>query len=293
MSKKDVFGRCPLCGRDNLKLMKSHIIPELVYTRMKTYQNSRFRNYYDFNQIYQDGEKKHMLCHECESFFSKYEVEFANKFFDIYLVTDTHTLPSQTINIKNYILSVAWRILYDDLYIQNSFNNTVMRSTYELFELRLRKYLNLIRTDGVKVCYEADIDESDENAILDTTNLLRNIETYIFTLKDLGYTNEEVSLLDIFILGYTYNTGDQRKFIVLTQYKGLVIAVVFLNYNIIFNLNIVRNYFESDIKSVLKQEMDYNLKRIKSEFAKNQEILDKNDTREKLEKRYENAKKLR
>ena len=58
MSKKCVIGKCALCGRENIQLMQSHIIPKLVYSRIKTYQNSRFRNYFDFNQLYQDGEKK-------------------------------------------------------------------------------------------------------------------------------------------------------------------------------------------------------------------------------------------
>ncbi len=41
-----------------MELMQSHIIPKLVYTRVKTFQNSRFRNFLDFNQLFQDGEKK-------------------------------------------------------------------------------------------------------------------------------------------------------------------------------------------------------------------------------------------
>lgn len=64
MSKKSTTGTCALCTRKNIALMQSHIIPKLVYSRVKTYQNSRFRNYFDFNQLFQDGEKKPMLCHE-------------------------------------------------------------------------------------------------------------------------------------------------------------------------------------------------------------------------------------
>lgn len=60
MSKKEIIGKCALCGRNNMSLQQSHIIPKLVYTRTKSYDNSRFRNFNKLNQIYQDGEKS--LC---------------------------------------------------------------------------------------------------------------------------------------------------------------------------------------------------------------------------------------
>lgn len=81
MSKKEIIGKCALCGRDNMSLQQSHIIPKLVYTRTKSYDNSRFRNFNKLNQIYQDGEKKPMLCHDCEEQFSKYEVELKQIYF--------------------------------------------------------------------------------------------------------------------------------------------------------------------------------------------------------------------
>lgn len=37
MSKKEIIGKCALCGRDNMSLQQSHIIPKLVYTRTKSY----------------------------------------------------------------------------------------------------------------------------------------------------------------------------------------------------------------------------------------------------------------
>lgn len=77
--KKCTIGKCALCSRESIELMKSHIISKLVYTRVKTYENARFRNYFNFNQIYQDGEKKPMLCHDCEEFFSKYVKWFCKK----------------------------------------------------------------------------------------------------------------------------------------------------------------------------------------------------------------------
>ncbi|HBF8684672.1 TPA: hypothetical protein KO123_001327 [Clostridioides difficile] len=310
MSKKCIVGKCALCNRENIELMKSHIIPKLVYTRVKTYKNSRFRNYFNFNQLYQDGEKKHMLCHDCEEFFSKYEVEFTNQFLDKYLALNNQTLPFQYEGIKNYIITVAWRILYDDLFVYNSFDDTYMRNTYELLEKRLRKYLNQIRTDNVK---SNEFGESCENqprsfgemiascekAIYDSTpETLDNIDTYIFTLKELGYSDEIIKLFDSFVLGYCYNTGDQKKYIIFTLYKGLVIATIFWNNRAIFVPSNIKSFFnslqgKSALKSSLKEELDYMLEQIKNAYSKNKEIMNSNNTMEKLKKRYKNAKRLR
>ena len=56
---------CALCGKQ-AKLMQSHIIPKLVYRRIKSHPNSRFRSMDDFKREIQDGEKRPMLCTECE-----------------------------------------------------------------------------------------------------------------------------------------------------------------------------------------------------------------------------------
>lgn len=308
MPKKCTVGKCALCGRENIELMQSHIIPKLVYTRVKTYQNSRFRNFLDFNQLYQDGEKKPMLCHECEEFFSKYEVEFTNKFLDKYLSTNKQTLVPQYNGIKNYILTVSWRILYDDLFVYNSFSDTHLRSTYEFLEKRLRKYLNQIRTDNVEVC-AADTSEEikgetfgemvalyEEAVFSSSLESLKNIESYIFTLKELGYSDKIIALLDSFILGYSYNSGDNIKFVIFSMYKGLVISTIYWNDRTIFFPGDLKQFFLSlnckkTLKLALKQEIDCVLSQIKEAYPKNQEILNSNNTREKLENRYKNAKR--
>ncbi len=313
MSKKCTIGKCALCGREDIKLMQSHIIPKLVYSRVKTYQNSRFRNYFDFNQIYQDGEKKPMLCNDCEKFFSKYEVEFTNKFLDKYLDLNNQSLPPKYDGIQNYIITVAWRIVYDDLFVYNSFYDTHMRNTYELLEKRLRKYLNQIRTDNVPIYIANSPNETTENksksfgemihkyekAISNSTpESLENIETHIFTLKELGYSNETIKLLDAFILGYSYNSSDQNKYIIFSLYKGLAIATIYWNKRAIFIPSNIKEFLKSipnkkSVKLSLKQEIDYTLEQIKKAYGKNQEILNSNNTREKLENRYKNSKKIR
>ncbi|CAG7840406.1 hypothetical protein CLOHAE12215_01830 [Clostridium haemolyticum] len=168
-----------------------------------------------------------MLCHDCEEFFSKYEVEFTNKFLDEYLDLNNKTLPFQYEGIENYIITVSWRILYDDLFVYNSFDNTYMRTTYELFEKRLRKYFNQIRTDNVEINAHDETYENEprsfgemsakcEKNIYDSTpETLENIQNHIFTLKQLGYGDDEIKLLDNCILGYYYNNIDQKRYIII------------------------------------------------------------------------------
>lgn len=308
MPKKCAVGKCALCGREDIKLMQSHIIPRLVYTRVKTYQNSRFRNFLNFNQLYQDGEKRPMLCCECERFFSTYETEFTNKFLDKYLSTNKRTPVPQYNGIQNYILTVSWRILYDDLFVFNSFSDTCLRSTYEFLEKRLRKYLNQIRTDQVEICAADTLKKIkgeslgemialyEETVFNLSVESLKNIESYIFTLKELGYSDKIITLFDSFIFGYTYNSEDNKKFVIFTVYKGLVISTVFWNDRTIFFPGNLKQFFFSFncrkiLKLSLKREIDCVISRIKETYPKNLEILNSNNTREKLKNRYKNAKK--
>lgn len=74
------MGTCALCGKENIQLMQSHLIPKAVYKRIKTFKNSRFREMDDIQKIYQDGEKKPMLCHDCEEFLVNMKEIFAIPF---------------------------------------------------------------------------------------------------------------------------------------------------------------------------------------------------------------------
>lgn len=307
MAKKETIGKCALCGRDNMVLKQSHIIPKLVYNRTKAYDNSRFRNFTNFNQIYQDGEKKYLLCHDCEEHFSKYEREFSNKFLDKYLNQDAQTLPAQYDGIHNYILTVAWRMLYDDLFVLNSFSDTHMRNTYEYLEKRLRKYLNQIRTDNVNVitpsptheqpqCFGEMIAAYEEEHFSSTPESLENIETYIFTLKDLGFNKNVIELLDSFIWGYSCNSGDQKIYAVYSAYKGLIIATVYWNDRVLLVTDSLKDMLKfrkssKKLKEFLISEVNFELQQIATQYPNYQEFLSKN--KEKLENRYKNSQKLR
>lgn len=300
MAKKEIIGKCALCGRDNMPLKQSHIIPKLVYKRTKSYDNSRFRNFNDLNQIYQDGEKKYMLCHDCEEQFSKYEVEFTNKFLDKYLTQKSNTIPTKYKGIENYIISVAWRMLYDDLYNLNSFADTHMCSTYERLEKRLHKYLNEIRTDNIKIvasvtseenpqCFGEMLASYEEEQFWSAPETLQNIETYIFTLTDLGFSQSVVKLLDSFIWGYSCNSSDQKIYAVYSAYKGLIIATVYWNERALLVTDRIKDMLgvkksKKKLKAFLVNEVEYELKQMRSQYPDYQEFVLKN--KDKIENRY-------
>lgn len=138
--------KCALCEEAS-SLCDSHIIPKLIYNRTKSYRNSRFRNYNNLNEIFQDGEKKPLLCQSCEKFFCIFESEFANKYLDLYLAKPKY-LPEPFENIDAYIISVSWRILFDDLYLLDSYDG-IFRELFERLERDLR--ISLINLKNEKL----------------------------------------------------------------------------------------------------------------------------------------------
>ncbi len=50
--KRKNIGTCALCKKEDVELRNSHIIPKLAYKKIRFYENSRFRNFYDINNIY-------------------------------------------------------------------------------------------------------------------------------------------------------------------------------------------------------------------------------------------------
>ena len=135
------IGTCALCKRENVERKHSHIIPKGVYRRSRTKRDSRFKNHFRPEEIFQDGEKKYMLCGDCEQFFNSYETPFFNQYLDKYLLQPGFSLTNPSDEIKFFFLTVAWRVLYDDLYECHSFENQAERIMFEEFEQILWKYL--------------------------------------------------------------------------------------------------------------------------------------------------------
>lgn len=253
---KNKLGTCALCKESNVRLRDSHIIPRLAYKRAKSFENSRFRSLENINVIYQDGEKKPMLCQRCETLFSGFETAFTNKFLDKYL--ETGNLPDAYEKMDNYILSVAWRILYDDIYNLNSYQGKNVLKYYKDFESILFEFLNDIRCGN-----------EPESPI--------KIKNYIFRLEDFGYKEELIDYLKSSLFGYSFNE-DLSSFIAYTHYNGLIIATVFRPNEISLEL-------EGEIKLTIYNELNYEIRNMIEKDKNNKKILDAG-LREKISKRY-------
>lgn len=312
MAKEKVFGTCALCQKENVELRQSHIIPKAVYRRAKTFENSRFRSFYEPKKIFQDGEKKPMLCHDCEEFFSKYETKFANLFLDKYLKNPSDNLPEITEDTNFYVLTVAWRILYDDLYVYHSYPDDSERAYLEEYEHKLRRFL-----------YGRYLEENPEESVAQPTSKMPNVEgkcfgeiiaeiekyqksklpedisevkNYVYTLSELGFSDVVVKSFDSMIFGYSFYTPTRTKYYIISGYKGLIIATVYhrkRNILITDNRELLRKagLSETVIKKDLIDEMNFLIDQMKKRYPEVQKKLDENGLREKIAKRYENKKK--
>lgn len=192
------MSKCALCGNE-AKLMQSHIIPKLVYRRIRSHPNSRFRSMDNFGRELQDGEKRPMLCHDCEEKFSELETWYARSFLDEYLNTDIIPSVTEQNKLGDYILSVAWRILWDDLYRLGSFQGESCREKIEEFEEKARSYLLNGGSDDFFV-------------------------NKIYKLSDLVQCSEDFS--DRALFGYTVNNPFYGCFVIV-YYAGLVYVTLY------------------------------------------------------------------
>lgn len=308
------MGDCALCKKKNVELMQSHIVPKAIYRRTKTYVNSRFRNFYEPKEIYQDGEKKPMLCHECEEFFSRYETKFCNLFLDVYLASPDSPLPTITNDIEFYVLTVAWRILYDDLYVFNSFADDDERVCLEEYEGKLGKFLyeryieeNPSEVNTRTVVYEpnmegkcfgemiAEIEKWKNSSSLENMSEIKN---YIYKLSDLGFNNEVTKLFDSMIFGYSFYDCTRTKYYIISGYKGLIITTAYLRKRsnlITDDREQLRKTGKSEeiIKEEIVEEITHLLTEMSCRYPEVQDKLDENGLRDKIRKRYEGKQKLK
>ncbi|WP_123054497.1 hypothetical protein [Clostridium sp. JN-1] len=312
MEKKKVFGTCALCRKENVELMQSHIIPKAVYRRAKTFQNSRFCSFYEPKKIFQDGEKKPMLCHDCEEFFSKYETKFTNLFLDKYLKNPSNNLPEITENTNFYALTVAWRILYDDLYVQHSYLDDSERAYLGEYENKLRRFL-----------YGRYLEEKPEESVVQPTSEMPDVEgkclgeiiaeiekyqksklpedisevkNYVYTLSELGFSDVVVKLFDSMIFGYSFYTPTRTKYYIISGYKGLIIATVYYRKRSILitdNRKLLRKAGSSEtlVKEDLIDEINVLINQMRKRYPEVQKKLDENGLKEKIAKRYKNQKR--
>ncbi|WP_077609583.1 hypothetical protein [Clostridium sp. Marseille-P2415] len=308
MAKEKEIGTCALCQKENVELMQSHIIPKAVYRRAKSFENSRFRSFYEPKEIYQDGEKKPMLCHDCEEFFSKYETKFANLFLDRYLKNPSDNLSEITEDTNFYTLTVAWRILYDDLYVHYSYSDDSERTYLEEYEHKLRRFLygrylmEKPESSVVQQTYEmpdlegkcfgeiiAEIEKYYKNKLPEDISEVRN---YVYTLSELGFRDAVVKLFDYMIFGYSFYTSTRTKYYIISGYKGLIITTAYHRKRSILitdNCDLIKKsgLSESVVKKDIINEINSLINEMRKRYPEVQNKLDEHGLRQKIAKRYE------
>lgn len=198
--------KCALCGKE-AKLMNSHIIPKLVYKRIRSHKNSRFRSLDDFTKTMQDGEKRQMLCHECEELFSSYEVKFASQYLDYYLSTDRIKHKPSGV-VENYFLTIAWRVLWDDLYRLNSHSEHFTREIFETFCAELGEYLLSIGSKN-------------------SNNPPSKFKTYVYKVDSLIRNKTFIELSKGCVFGYSFYHVRNNSIAVIVYYAGLVFVTYY------------------------------------------------------------------
>jgi hypothetical protein len=271
MGKGKAIGTCALCKRSEVELLGSHIIPKLVYRRIKSFDNSRFRNYYNINAVFQDGEKKSMLCSECEGFFNRFETTFANEFLDSYLNKAVQPRKA-TAQMNEFINSLNWRIIYDDLYVFKSFESIEKSEAQHFFDLEavLCDYLNDIR-EGRKPQKQ------------------ENIKNYIFYLNDLGFNYEIITALKPSTFGYCFNSDYKSKYLIMTYFLGIILITVYEPRNVLILTSLLesfkRRFITGRIKNIVTEEILWQYNHMMKQKPVNEKIMD-NGLREKIKERY-------
>ena len=303
------IGTCALCKEEQVELQLSHIIPKGVYRRAKSFNNSRFKKYNEPKTEYQDGEKKHLLCHDCEEFFSGYETLFDNRFLDVYLKSPQSELPALNDDIEFYLITVSWRILYDDLYNHGSFFNTDQEIIMKEYEQKLWRYIlekfrekhpekKLPKTEYIPV----DLNGKTFGELIAETEKIKQskqpedmseIQNYVFTLSELGFSRDVKDLLDSFVIGYSFCDATQTKSYIVSLYKGLVLTTAYHRQRSLLIPNSFHQLKRSKgtrhiIMDDIRDEVSVLLQSIAQQYDKTQEKLDENGLRGRIEKRYKN-----
>jgi hypothetical protein len=104
-------GKCALCTKET-ELKLSHIIPKFVFRWLKESAPSAIRSIRIPNQRVQDGEKKYLLCSDCEKILNVWETTFCERVF-----LPLHDSKKKIISITygpwalKFAVSVSWRVL--------------------------------------------------------------------------------------------------------------------------------------------------------------------------------------
>lgn len=209
---------------------------------------------------------------------------------------------------------MAWRILYDDLYVFNSFVDDDERDCLEEYEDKLGKFLyeRYIEENPSKAntrtvvhepkmegkCFGEMIAEIEKWQKSTSPEDMTEIKNYIYRLSDLGFNDEVTELFDSMIFGYSLYDSTRTKFYIISGYKGLIITTVYLRKRSVLvtdDRNLFRKTRKSEkiIKEDIAEEVVYLLTEMGRRYSEVQKKLDENGLRDKIRKRYEGKEKLK
>lgn len=204
---------CALCGSDN-ELKQSHIIPKLIYKRIKSHPKSRFRMYGNPKHLFNDGDKVPMLCGDCEIFMSGYETYFANYMLDPYLADEKVKVRDMS-KIINLISMINWRVLYDDLYLFNSIKkiDETFHDGFTELEKKLKTHLLLLK-DGKN------------------PKLPDEILNEVYNLEFLKFNRDAINYYGNFIFAYSYYDYLSSSFTIVSHFAGFVMTTSYHHKNL-------------------------------------------------------------
>jgi len=114
------MGICALCLKEE-RLVASHLIPAFVYRWLKETGATGFlRRATKINLRVQDGDKRNLLCTQCEGIFNNYETTFANMIFYPYVSQELSDAGVATGKIGyfaytdwllRFVISIHWRLI--------------------------------------------------------------------------------------------------------------------------------------------------------------------------------------
>jgi len=102
--------KCALCQQER-RLVDSHMVPGFVFRWLReSSPTGHMRGSQKPNKRIQDGPTKKLLCEECETLFSQWEKQFAERIFLPIHQNATSPLPYEDWALK-FAVSMSWRAL--------------------------------------------------------------------------------------------------------------------------------------------------------------------------------------
>ncbi|WP_213996135.1 hypothetical protein [Tepidanaerobacter syntrophicus] len=240
---REMIGKCALCYRER-ELQLSHIIPKFVIRYLKKTSVGNIRRTDNPNKVVQDGEKRYLLCKECEERFNSAETLFANKVFYPYLKENKEEFEYDKW-LHYFITSVNWRNLYLDII------DFVKAGDIEIDDLQV-----LIDSEKIMRDY-----------LMKKRNDIGNIKNHIFFFGDIKEAYKEFKEQNPHVAfsrsegGYTFYSSKRKTYMSISNLMGIILITIYRMHREeywenteIFNCRGIIRAKNQYIKSIVGQE---------------------------------------